>query len=309
MTQSTSTREGDDVLPIELCEQIIDWCGFLPPPSLETYAFRSHERYNTLMSCALVCRAWYPRSQVRLVQDVCLQAIRGPEKVLQFVRTLREKPQLRNYVFGIKLDVPNDPTWVFLLLGPRLPRLKYLHIYGSLYVDEQHPLDENVRHPMFFNAVSQYQSVRWISVTQDEHVDIESLIRLWQGLPNVTHLDARSGLFLPLSWDGAGVPDIGLSRIRRTHLDCLILPHYDTTTALGGDASILLHILLKAPSTVAQLNRLWISMLSRGSREYSELLAKLYRLCGTSLRELVISYTRSTGKTLSVNPLTTWIQI
>ncbi len=80
---------------VHIYETIIDFCGdedFL------------RDRYKMLRSCALTCKAWYPRSKANLYRRV---RFRQPEQVELFVRTLTDSPGTSTLVHDLHVTPRN----------------------------------------------------------------------------------------------------------------------------------------------------------------------------------------------------------
>ncbi|SJL14802.1 uncharacterized protein ARMOST_18273 [Armillaria ostoyae] len=74
----SSTSPIQSSFPIELIEEILDHVNCLPAKDIQSILRHSSGGYNsgrvaTLASCALVCRAWLPRSRFHLFRSVYLE--------------------------------------------------------------------------------------------------------------------------------------------------------------------------------------------------------------------------------------------
>ncbi|KAJ3473915.1 hypothetical protein NLI96_g12755 [Meripilus lineatus] len=94
-------------IPLEVCEKVIDEAG-------KTDWF---EGYPTLPNCALVCRAWTPRSRIRLFQVANLTSEEGASK---FLAVLSISPEYGQLVRTLYIDCSNDDTgshgWIYQAL-------------------------------------------------------------------------------------------------------------------------------------------------------------------------------------------------
>ncbi|KAI0078100.1 hypothetical protein K474DRAFT_979756 [Panus rudis PR-1116 ss-1] len=266
-----SPRREESVFPQEIYEEIIHWCSmwsFMGPSTL---------RNATLRACSLVCRAWYPYSQRRLVQEVYLHdpSVAGHRStpIMSFVELLTRKTALQGNVLGLTLKVANDPTWVFHLIGPRLPSLRYLVIDITSTNGQT-----VVCHPTFYMTIVQYNSIRYFAFYQDGWIDTKKVLRVCRELPNITHLDARDGRapFLPQTECPISLLSVPSS------LRSLVLPGtYPTHASERTGSSLLVKALFNNPAILSRIERLWVP----GTHNTGCLL----RACH-SLQELVVAY-------------------
>ncbi len=84
-------------LPIETCEFIIDACAYDKEEGPDIHLGYSAEL--TLLSCALVCRAWLPRSLINLYRRIVLC---GDERTRNVIRTIRESSDLAIRICQVK---------------------------------------------------------------------------------------------------------------------------------------------------------------------------------------------------------------
>ena len=84
------------LLPIELCEHIIDSCRVTG-----LRMNRSLGSYSTWCQTALVCSAWLPRSRLNLLYDV---ELRRASTVDLLLRTLQDTPRLAHLVVTLSVE-------------------------------------------------------------------------------------------------------------------------------------------------------------------------------------------------------------
>ena len=112
-------------IPIEICENIIDQLYS------NDYFCEQIDNTRTLRHCALVCKDWRVRSQIRLFYSVVLHDLPA---IHQFAAVLETGPHLRDYVhevilIGRTLQTTACPLWHFpLALHGKLPRLRELRV-------------------------------------------------------------------------------------------------------------------------------------------------------------------------------------
>lgn len=101
MSSATQPR-----VPTEVAEQIIDVVG-------------GGSKRSALQSCSLVCRAWLPRSRLRLFEDVEIVAKQHLDNLLRVFETV---PHLRAAVQGVHAHSRVAEAAVAILLG-QLPNI------------------------------------------------------------------------------------------------------------------------------------------------------------------------------------------
>ncbi|KAI0783189.1 hypothetical protein C8Q75DRAFT_468801 [Abortiporus biennis] len=202
MTVTVSTRSPDSPrLPWEICDQIIDE---LSPTALAT---RTHGNWSddvliaTLLSCALTCQAWVPRTRYHLYRSVQLllhlQKRMGPNgqhsqvdiTIKCFFATLDMSPHLRSLIFEMSIFWPGysalgdvilaDVYYSLLKRGPiLLPNLRTLIF--NVPLPPLHPSFLCIRHP--------FRRVHSLSFNED--MKIGSMLDLRRFLdsffPNIT---------------------------------------------------------------------------------------------------------------------------
>ncbi|KAI0710615.1 hypothetical protein C8Q76DRAFT_623838 [Earliella scabrosa] len=89
---------NNSLLPIEICEHIIDSCR-----PRKGYLLR-RESYGTWRQTALVCSFWLPRSRLNLFYEVVL---RDASEVDLLLQTLQEAPHLADMVIRLTVHADN----------------------------------------------------------------------------------------------------------------------------------------------------------------------------------------------------------
>ncbi|KAI1789442.1 hypothetical protein LXA43DRAFT_1021054 [Ganoderma leucocontextum] len=85
----------DTLLPIDVCKNIIDHCEFR-----QDFEQSPEVNYETLLACALVCSAWFPRSRRNLLRDVRLHNF---DHVDLLWRLFKEHPRLVDLVTAVHI--------------------------------------------------------------------------------------------------------------------------------------------------------------------------------------------------------------
>ena len=104
-------------LPIDVCEEVIDAAG-------ETLI--RPERNWTLLACALVCRAWLPRSRYSLLHQVKLGTA---EKWKRLARFLGDHLELLGSIEQFMVFSDFSKPFIPLVLPRLLPNCRYLSLY------------------------------------------------------------------------------------------------------------------------------------------------------------------------------------
>ncbi|KAI0829949.1 hypothetical protein BC628DRAFT_1085103 [Trametes gibbosa] len=103
------------LLPIEVYERVIDLTATEPP------LWTSEKEYDTFRSCALVCRAWRPRSQWNLFYSIHLNRASQVDRLLSIFSTHPPLLDLIQYVHVGKFDIETRPTVEHLTRDPYIP--------------------------------------------------------------------------------------------------------------------------------------------------------------------------------------------
>ncbi|KAI0074608.1 hypothetical protein K474DRAFT_1519702 [Panus rudis PR-1116 ss-1] len=250
---SLHKRPSQSVFPTEIYERIID--AYLIYPELWL------KRMPTLLACSVVCKAWYPRSQIGLMRQVEFLAYREKSfhyhRISCFAEVLSKKPVLQEYVLGLIVESFDDPTWIFLVIGPRLPKLRYLIVTShcsSRVGTKYHPI---ARHAMFSIALSQYKSIRYLQLGQEDSSDVVTLSYLFEEPLRTTQLSALDGIFRQSPTNSHRLP---------LRLTSLILPQYEVRLL-----NHLCSTVLKQKSTLSYLQRLSIPFASRNGLDRQQL--------------------------------------
>ncbi|KAI0074250.1 hypothetical protein K474DRAFT_75057 [Panus rudis PR-1116 ss-1] len=254
--------------PIEVYERIIEWFHWIN--------LYDEERMSTLLSCALTCRSWYPRSHSRLLFHIQFDDSMRPSAVLYFSKMLEHKPWLRPLVRVLTLSLP-DPTGVLLVLSQLLPNLITLRLYlGPL----QQPTLPN---PDFFLSVSLHTSVRNLEVYHmqpGQNVSAKFVMRLLGCLPNAkySHID---------SLDTSTSPLTAAHRLPRVRVR---LESLDLGTCSSHTCFTLSTNLLAKRTSISSLQKMCIRYEHLMALESHGALTKILGKCGSSLRDFAIAH-------------------
>ncbi len=129
------TRNEDDHgkprLPLEVCESVIDRVYH---PSLFDHRVNRHCQ-GALSQCALVCRGWRTRAQMRLFY--CVE-LRTTYLLHVFVELLHQSPSLATHVHVVLIHgsshyTPADSVFPLFptVLAGKLPNLRDMSVYGT----------------------------------------------------------------------------------------------------------------------------------------------------------------------------------
>lgn len=195
-------------IPVEVCENIID----------QLYAYFSLsnqvENVRALRSCALVCKDWRVRSQMRLFYSVVL---REAAAVHRFAVALGTGPHLREYVhevilIGRRMQMTTSPLSHFpIVLHGKLPRLRTLHITQAGDSEDSKPevsrpgtarrLRYVPLHPRFPLFLSAFTTITTISITSMKFQCFSDLAKIAIALPGLQRflcMDVRCVTLGPL---------------------------------------------------------------------------------------------------------------
>ena len=87
------------VLPLELCEQVIDCLAFDPEEC----------QWEALAQCSLVCKSWVTRSRRYLWDVIVLSCDNNSDKLNQFLDFLNRSPTLAPLVTRFALHQYREP--------------------------------------------------------------------------------------------------------------------------------------------------------------------------------------------------------
>ncbi|CCL98819.1 uncharacterized protein FIBRA_00824 [Fibroporia radiculosa] len=271
---STNSNDSDlrnlPVLPTEVWEQVIDWM-----PIVSWYR-------RDLISCALTCRAWLPRSRIYLYRKVTL---RNARHLRAFVQLLKAEVGLNPCVEELHLEYPlssgHPPTRDFLglsfplMLARKLTMIKLLRLsYSGGTWAFRPPV------PEFWVAMGEFKSVTTLYLGKLRFPTWTTFGQLVSSLPNLSVLICEN-ITSPLDkyTPQAFVPG---SPVKLKHI---ALQQIDITNNVVGS--------LLACTPVSGVERLVIDTIHV---EQVEHLAKLLDAAGGSLLHLEISVSRGTQK-------------
>lgn len=163
--------------PLEIAEHVIDCVG------------SGHQAYRTLMTCALTCKAWLPRSRARLYSAV---VIRRQFQLIQFSRSLAYRPLLsplvKEFIVLWKRGWQKSTLQCLISfpdqLACRLPNLRQLKIFSTLTAS---PL--SFYGPHFFLSIGEFRSMTTLVLSTIVFQSFSNFGRLLLALPTITSLD------------------------------------------------------------------------------------------------------------------------
>lgn len=172
-------------LPTEVCERIIDFVA-QEDAFVSRWMLWKQDVCDTLLACALTCRAWAPRAQLHLFRFLGVHCAprdrRSPEA---FAALVGRHGALRTYVESLSVYLGDDATastWRALAVrAPHmLPRLRHFRLArGTLYPAPGHAFEMSLR---------QFVSVRRLSlwaVTFYSVADLRRAVSAIHGLQNL----------------------------------------------------------------------------------------------------------------------------
>ena len=186
-------------IPVEVCENIIDQLYS------HLHILEQVDNVRALRCCALVCRDWRVRSQMRLFYSVVLH---DTAAVNRLAATLETGPHLSQYVrevmlIGRTLQTTANPLSHFpvALCGklPRLEMLRVTHIGDSnddidLYPKASGPeIGQRLRflplHPHFPHFLSAFTTITSLCIVDATFQSFNDLLRLVISLPGLRLLE------------------------------------------------------------------------------------------------------------------------
>ncbi|CAL1710316.1 unnamed protein product [Somion occarium] len=285
MLERSSKSQGV-ILPIELCERIIDICALAPLAStgqaFERFKSRAitpqrpSVRFDLLRACALTCRGWRPRSQYHLFHDI---HIRTKADLTSLVSILRCNLKIRNCIKFLRLEL-DSPSAAFLLLQGQMPNLQELQVFA--YTGHVFTIS---LHASSFAALKTFAHIKKLRLSEAYSNSTGlSLIRLLSLLPNLTHLQVDT-----MDEGSVTSPPRPTFYMPPFQLKSLIIGTCDKPL---GTLAMLLAWLLKRPSAIDSLQTLWLDLGIPCDEEILEdgEVHKMLPYTGSSLQELGISH-------------------
>jgi len=186
------------LLPIELCESIIDFVAAFRFD--KEWRVNSAEPGKTLASCALVCSQWLPRSRFHLYQRPTL---RGDRLTHRFIETIRSG-DFTHYIHAITSPAarpgphPMDSSLIYpfhvvpaLLSG--LPRqslqINIFELIHHQFVFQYGEIIDFACHNSFFMTLQCYHSVHTVHLFWITFSSFQFLARFILSFPSLRHLD------------------------------------------------------------------------------------------------------------------------
>ena len=180
------------MIPLEVCEQVIDAVSTLPAPSNDLNG-AWHLQRSTLISCALTCRSWLYRSRSHLHRSILISGHKRAH-FDRFVAILQCTPQVATLVRRVSIykrrsKVDTVMHLIPVYLAGRLKNLQDLAIEGF-----------NLRavHPVFYMAARGFKTVTRLFLFNIDFGSSRELTRLVFSLPSLELLRIASVRFAKL---------------------------------------------------------------------------------------------------------------
>jgi len=211
-------RSRPPQLPVEVVEHIIDLVNDLGhDQSLATQNFCAIRIWS---ACALTCRAFAPRSQYWLFQDISLRKQSQAESIM---RVLRANPALACYTRVLRIRsvrVNEWPrmenhwiSWLPQLLAPIMKNLVELQLAGDIF---------SAAHISFPMALTAFKSIRKLILDNVHFSTFGHCSRLFRAFPYLNHLQLYDISWKPAPHVSRSIRTLGRTRRRRSemaHLD------------------------------------------------------------------------------------------
>ena len=156
------------IVPIDVCEAIIDYCA--------SHWYDAPRGYEFWLATSQVCRAWHPRSRANLLYEVRLSR---EAHVDLLRRTLDENPMLSDLIYRISLQ---SPTYIPLShLPPRLYRTCKALDFDRVYWTGRYPAG------YFHSVIRQFSGL--VELSLDTYgLAVSSVLRFVWSLPALRSL-------------------------------------------------------------------------------------------------------------------------
>jgi len=171
---------GPPRVPLEICEEIINLVAMHID---EAVWFPEQDPWRrTLLSCALVCRAWHYHSHPYLQQFV---ELRDRARVMSLSKLLRDKPRLSQVVRIVAISggpakdaphpIPHLGTFAAMLAG-KLPNVFTLRLENAEWLVGSVPLD-------IIRYLATFPSITTLELRGVDFTAISQLVQLISALP------------------------------------------------------------------------------------------------------------------------------
>lgn len=168
------------LLPIDICEEIIDACG-------QENFIRS--RYLILSACALTCKGWHPRSRYNLFQRV---RFRHPNQIIRFLESITTQPFLADLVVELHVTPAEAHRHGFFPFADPL-LVQKLHSVQKLALRQFQWISLPPKYTTIY--IGKYTSVTCLEVHNNVFNSGGDLIRLVWHLPELTQLSCGLNTF------------------------------------------------------------------------------------------------------------------
>lgn len=168
------------LLPIDICEEIIDACG-------QENFIRS--RYLILSACALTCKGWHPRSRYNLFQRV---RFRHTNQIKRFLEAITTQPFLADLVVELHVTPAEAHRHGFFPFADPL-LVQKLHSVQKLALRQFQWISLPPKYTTIY--IGKYTSVTCLEVHNNVFNSGGDLIRLVWHLPELTQLSCGLNTF------------------------------------------------------------------------------------------------------------------
>ncbi|KAL4243226.1 hypothetical protein ABKN59_000941 [Abortiporus biennis] len=189
-------------LPTEVCEQVMDK---IAEDLLQTNIYFRDVNFSQLTSCALVCRAWLPRSRYHMYRFI---RIKNPEDLSMFRAITRQSSCASPRFLGIypsefphpsgkhNETSPLNSSWISSIPIQISSAIRQLEVLSISNVDMRNT------HPKFNAALSVARTTEIIELCQLTFASFTGLIRTVSSFQNIRTLVLASICISPLTTTG-----------------------------------------------------------------------------------------------------------
>ncbi|KAI0951073.1 hypothetical protein AcW1_008212 [Taiwanofungus camphoratus] len=259
-------RPTVSIFPNEIVEYVID---FLDP--------REREDRETLLACALTCRAWLPRSRYKLFYSVQFSDL---EQLGRFGRLISAQPCLGHLVKELSIGLDEFPfsarskvygSFPFVLAGKlaKVERLRIEGLYSPLVTVP--PVDARTH-----LLLSEFSTITRLEINDIRFSNLVDLERLICSLVSLSEL-----LCDVMDWTRSGYSQ----NVSKKRVTAPKLRHLYVGATNQGWESIINFLLEK--TSVEQLQRVTFPVIKTKDVKH---IGKFLTALGTSLRHLAIGY-------------------
>ncbi|KAK7677257.1 hypothetical protein QCA50_019758 [Cerrena zonata] len=257
-SQAAFSRKSPRI-PLELHKEVIDWAAV---------SWISLDAQQSLLSCMLVCKTWYPLAYKYLYNLICIDG----KDISKLKASLKNKPMLAQSIttFAVELDGFSISP---VLLSWNLINLQKLEIW---YLDLQ------AESTWLCRAAAQLTNVHYVGLMEVQACTAASLIRFINSFQSLSTLEI-------LSLDSLECKNQPLPRHRKPTTFSLT----DLTIVVIPGTSTLLNWLIRADLAVVSLERLslWFGNQTENLSLTQENIAVFLNHYSNTLVELILDIT------------------